>query len=204
MRKTLLVATILAIACMPVFAGGGNGAPSGEHYNLNIIGVPKAKTADMSNTNGHSLFVSLSGHTKILLTEGPYAVLDRNGTDGEASFQLPDPDPENDGITEYSVFVRALGIPGGTATMMTCADDELGNSYCSNFSVVSVRTKGKQSFTNVSKQLLYIFVDLDGDGSLERYPLFDDALEDYYWSYDNNGLKLLQVRFYPIATDVND
>ena len=35
------------------------------------------------------------------------------------------------------------------------------------------------------------------------YPLFDNALEDYFWSYDNNGLKLLQLRFYPVPTDVN-
>ncbi len=28
-------------------AGTGNGAPSGAHYNLNIIGVPKNKTATM-------------------------------------------------------------------------------------------------------------------------------------------------------------
>ena len=30
----------------------GNGAPSGAHYNLNIIGVPKDKSADFSGGNG--------------------------------------------------------------------------------------------------------------------------------------------------------
>src|SRR2546422_3994253 len=29
----------------------GNGAPSGSHYNLNIIGVPKDKTAPMTNNH---------------------------------------------------------------------------------------------------------------------------------------------------------
>jgi hypothetical protein len=66
-----------------------------------------------------------------------------------------------------------------------------------------VRTKGKQSFTNSSRELLYGYVDLDGDGSVERFPLFDSALEDYYWDYDNAGLRLLQLRFYPVPTDVN-
>ena len=26
--------------------------------------------------------------------------------------------------------------------------------------------------------------------------LFDPCLQGYFWQYDNNGLKLLQVRFY--------
>ncbi len=69
--------------------------------------------------------------------------------------------------------------------------------------MVLVREKGKNSFTNVSKYLLYIYVDLDGDGQAERYSLFDEALQDYFWNYDNNGLKLAQLRFYEIPTDVN-
>jgi len=39
----------------------GNGAPSGAHYNLNLIGVPKDKTADMTNNDGHRIFVQLTG-----------------------------------------------------------------------------------------------------------------------------------------------
>lgn len=50
---------------------------------------------------------------------------------------------------------------------------------------------------------LNIYADLDGDGTAERYPLFDEALQDCFWSYDNNGLKLLQLRFYPVPSDVN-
>jgi hypothetical protein len=37
----------------------GNGAPSGAHYDLNIIGVPKGKTASMTGSNTHVIFVSL-------------------------------------------------------------------------------------------------------------------------------------------------
>ncbi|MEE8409465.1 MAG: hypothetical protein V3T05_07665, partial [Myxococcota bacterium] len=103
----------------------GNGSPSGSHYNLNIIGVAKDKTADMTGNSGRRIFVALSGKSKILLAEGEFKVLDANGTDGSAKFQLPDPDPENDGITTYSVFSRALGKPGGSSTMTTCATDPL-------------------------------------------------------------------------------
>ena len=35
--------------------------------------------------------------------------------------------------------------------------------------------------------------------TLPRYSIFDDALEDYAWEYDNNGLKLLQVRIYEVV-----
>ncbi|UCF20260.1 MAG: hypothetical protein JSU87_02305 [Gemmatimonadota bacterium] len=184
----------------------GNGAPNGAHYNLNIIGVPRDKTADMTGNNGHRIFVKLQGNTKIYLAEGEtYQVLDANGTDGDgARFQLPNPDPDGDGVTEYSVYARALGRPGGSSTTTTCATDPTtGDVYCSSESMVMVRSRGRSSFTNVSRELLYIYVDLDGDGQAERYGLLDDALQDYYWNYDNNGLKLVQLRFYEIPTDVN-
>lgn len=186
----------------------GNGAPSGAHYSLNIIGVPKGKTASMTGSSGHVIFVNLDGNTKIGLAQGStYQVLDANGTDANgAQFQLPNPDPDNDGITEYSVWARPLGKPGGSAVMTTCAYDPVaGEDVCSLESAVFVREKGKSTFTNVSRELLYIYADLTDDGivNVERYPLFDDRLQDYYWSYDNNGLKILQLRFYEEATDVN-
>ena len=34
-------------------------------------------------------------------------------------------------------------------------------------------------------------------------PLFGDSAYQFYWDYDNQGLKLAQLRFYEIATDVN-
>lgn len=183
----------------------GNGAPNGAHYNLNIIGVPKGKTAAMDGDNGHRIFVSLSGNTKIWLAPGDYfAVLDANGTDGDgAKFQLPDPDPDNDLITSYSVYARALGKPGGSSKTTTCFVDELGDTYCSMDTLTLTRTAGAQKFENVSRDLLTIYADLDGDGIAERTGLFDNATADYFWSYDNNGLKLAQLRFYEIPTNVN-
>ena len=182
----------------------GSGAPSGAHYGLNIIGVPKNKTASMTDNLGHRIFMPLYGKSKILLSEGDFQVLDANGTDGSASFQLPSPDPDGDGITSYSVFARALGKPGGSAKIVTCATDPITlEEVCSTLSYVAVRNKGKSSFTNVSQELLFIYADLDGDGTDERYPLFDDRLKDYFWEYTNTGLKLLQLRFYEVVTNVN-
>lgn len=186
--------------------GVGNGLPSGAHYNLNIIGVANPKTASMDTSSGHVIFVALSGHSKIDLQEGSdFAVLDANATDGsDALFQLPNPDPDNTGYTEYTVYARELGKPGGSANMTTCAEDDTGTTYCSIYSAVFVREKGGPKTQNVSKQLLYVYADLDGDGTVERYPLFDDALQGYYWDYDNNGLKMVQLRFYVgVSTNVN-
>jgi hypothetical protein len=180
----------------------GNGAPSGAHFTLNIIGVPKNKSAPLTGNNGSRIFVPLSGSTKINLKEGDFQVLDANGTDGSAAFQLPNPDPDNDGTTTYSVFARALGKPGGSSKTTTCATDSTGETWCSVYSAVAVRESGRSRFTNVSRELLYLYADLNGDGTLERYNLFNDTLQDYYWQYDNSGLRLLQLRFYEVSTTV--
>jgi hypothetical protein len=206
---SMSVIMLLTLAASPAFAGNGNGAPSGPHYNLNIIGVKNDKNEDFTGGEGHRIFVDLKGPTKIMLTEGDFAVLDANGTDGTASFQLPNPDPENTGTSQYSVFARALGKPGGKADMTTGAYEWIdlnGNGVVDEgelylrMSVITLpleRKSGKQAFENVSKYLLYIYVDLDGDMTAERYNLFNDALQDYFWQYDNQGLKIVQLRFYP-------
>ncbi|HXC49790.1 MAG TPA: hypothetical protein VN634_02790 [Candidatus Limnocylindrales bacterium] len=186
-------------------AHAGNGAPSGSHFNLNLIGASKPKLADLTDSQRHTIFVPLSGNCKIGLAEGDFTVLDGNCTDGDSAFQLPNPDADNDGSTTYSVFARALGKPGGSSVTTTCATDPSdGSTVCSTTSMTLLRSKGKSSFTNVSKDLLYIYNDVDGDGTLDRVSLFDSKLEDYYWNYDNNGLRNAQLRFYECATIVPD
>jgi hypothetical protein len=183
----------------------GNGAPSGAHYNLNIIGVPKDKSADFSGGNGGRIFVDLVGSTKINLTEGSFAVLDANGTDGTAAFQLPNPD-DGSGQLAYSVWVRALGKPGGSASMASCFTElSTATTWCSSGDLVVKlnRVAGGQKFVDVSKQLLQVCADVDSDPlvtDLELVPLFSTLGTDYFWQYDNDGLKLAQMRFYPIST----
>ena len=191
----------------------GNGAPSGAHYNLNIIGVPKAKSGDGS-AGGNVIFVNLGNKgtsttvtSKILLEQsagaGVFAVLDKDGTDGEAKFSLPAPGT-------YSIWARALGTPGGSATMTTCATDITGapadGDICSTQNEVFVRGTGKSSFRNVTTNLTTISLDplLDADAVTAcggtTVSLFDGCLEGYFWQYDNTGLKLLQLRFYSAAS----
>jgi len=75
---------------------------------------------------------------------------------------------------------------------------------CSMESMTLVRSKGKTSFQNVSKDLLYIYADVNNDGMLDRVALFDSRLQDYYWNYDNTGLRNAQLRFYECASIVPD
>jgi hypothetical protein len=89
--------------------------------------------------------------------------------------------------------------PGLDGILGTADDEEL----CSVATLLVERTKGKPKFENISDELLYIYVDLDGDGAAERYPLFAGELQDYFWNYDNNGLRHIQLRFYQVPTDVN-
>lgn len=192
-------------------AATGNGAPSGSHYQLNIIGVPKDKTADMTGNDGRRIFVREDGRTNIYLTQGDFGVLDANGTDKDgARFSLPAPDADLDGTTEYSVFARALGKPGGSATVTNCATDVLTKVVvCEDAldteNILEVeRTAGRSRFENVTKKLLYINVDITDDGitNPKLYPIFSPEMEDYFWQYDNSGLKVLQLRFYPVGTEV--
>jgi hypothetical protein len=226
-RTSAGVAALLTIAILASTApfvsnaaaqATGNGAPSGAHYTLNIIGVSKGKSTDMTNNNGHRIFVGLGktgqvANTRINLSEGDFKVLDANGTDGTAAFQLPNPDQDGDGTTSYSVFVRTLGKPGGKATMQSCYDDaQTGETWCAVDYAGGVepitleRTKGGSKFTNVSKDLLYVDVCTEYDAttgsclSWDQLPLFSDELDSYFWSYDNQGLKLAQFRFYEVPT----
>jgi hypothetical protein len=191
-------------------ASTGNGAPSGEHYNLNIIGVSHTKNGDLTG-GGNVIFVGLGTKTaavttKILLEQsasaGVFAVLDKDGTDGQAKFSLPAPGG-------YTVWARALGKPYGEGTLTTCATDVTGapaeGDICSTLSEVFVRGTGKSSFRNVTSNLTTITLDpvldaaaVDACGGT-TVSLFDGCLEGYFWQYDNNGLKLLQLRFYPNA-----
>ncbi len=213
MRITNCLAAVLAatiFATASAVAQTGNGAPNGAHYSLNIIGVPRAKSANPDWASGHVIFVNLGSKdngvsTKILLSQsaeaGVFDVLDKNGTDGEASFSLPAPGT-------YTIWARALGKPGGQAKITTCASDldiNTAGVICSTQNEVFVRDKGKSTFRNVTDALTTIVLDPIANAAAvtacggTTVSLFDPCLQGFFWDYDNNGLKLLQVRFYQNA-----
>jgi hypothetical protein len=91
--------------------------------------------------------------------------------------------------------------------MTTCASDTLtvtgpdASTVCSTTQTVFVRGTGKSSFRNVTTNLTTITLDAATATTLgctsTTVSLFDPCLQGYFWNYDNNGLKLLQLRFYP-------
>lgn len=179
---------------------GGIIAPSGQHYNLDIIGVPKGTQATMDENSGYRIFVPLENRVQINLAEGEFKVFDANGTDGRARFHLPNPDPDNDGATDYVVWAKALGKQGDSVLNHCIQDNVSGDTYCSMMQMITVREKGKSEFTDVTRDLLFVYVDLNGDGKAERYSLFSENLQGYYWEYDNKGQKLAQLRFFELPS----
>jgi len=203
----------LAVGTAAALAGTGNGAPSGGHYNLNILGKRDCTPADLTGSDRHTIQVLLNGgqsaadingtlalsldkQNKIFLQGGDsFQVIDGNGCDG-AIFQLPT-------NACYTAYARALGTPFGYANVTTCAVDNNGTPLdptddvvvCSMDTLKLDRTKGGQKFQNVTKELTTITFVVSG--VVTTVQLFDSALYDYFWNYDNHGLRLAQIRFYP-------
>ena len=154
---------------------------------------------------------------------GQFGVIDANATDGNgAMFGLPDPcagDSSLDGcVPTYRIWARAI-TPQGNAIMTTCADetsdgfDGTDDVWCgSNGITLSKQTAFKA--IEVTSNLTTMVITLTGeDDGLENcingttdvdyeaggqytVGLFDRCFENYFWNYDNHGLKLLQLRFF--------
>jgi len=213
--KDLLLLTTIALAAVPVMAQTGNGAPNGAHYELGIIGVSDPKTQPLTGSDRHTIFVGLGVNkkggdvvTNIYLTQGPFAVCDGNGFDpayacdgtmvasAGAVFQLPCDILTDTCLTgtsqAYTIWARALGKPGGNAIVTTCATDLTNTVICNTDNpVILMRGSGQQKFKNVTSELTTIST------TLGTISLFQDGFLNFFWQYDNFGLKLAQVRFYP-------
>ena len=195
-KKLIIVAVGALVICGLLLSSGalagnnlkGNGFPSGQHYNLNIIGV-NGKT-QVGDSMGHTIFVDLKGRTSIIMTQGDeFKVVDRNGLDDKkARFTIAP------GV--YDVYARALGSPKDKPWVNISAykfafideDDETKWIYLD--SVELNREKGKKPQAENINKLFYV-----GNNWI-----FYTDLEGYLWDYNNKGLKLCQVRFYENTT----
>lgn len=198
MKKVFVITGLaligLGISATSPFAGQGNEMPSGPHYNLNIIAAPKDK--DVGDSQGHTMFVLMSGNTRIYMTQdnvNGFHVVDRDGTDGRAEFNIAP--------GYYDVYARALGKPNGDVHIESWGEfeDDGGTQYLKLGEVDFTREKGKPDTKKINN-LFYVDVTLMVGGVPVVYNntwVFDIVeLMAYYWEYDNNNLKLLQVRFY--------
>ena len=222
-RLSVLTAVLVATGlAAPALADGIN--LNGAHYNLNIIGVENPKTAPMTGSDRHTIFVGLgkksSVTSNIYLAPGPFDVCDGNAFDAAHSctgdvianqgavFQLPCDSavptasgcPGGTFSADYQIWGRALGKPGGSVSIKTCGTDDTGALVCSTGSALFTRGKGKSGFFDVTTSLTTVNACFDVAGVLtcETVSLFDPVLQDYFWQYSNNGLRLLQLRFYPL------
>jgi hypothetical protein len=210
MKKLFLgIAVLLALGMMASVVFAAKPGVNGKHYNLNILG--KDKDMDVGDTpNRHTIMVKLNGKTKIIMTQAEddeFKVLDPNGTDGKAEFELA--------AGYYNVYAKALGKPGGKVKITSWGEfkDALEGSVLLWLGSVNLsRDKGKPQSVNIN-ELFYVDVTLciavDPVTGLctqqvvyKDFWVFDiDELIEYYWDYDNDGLRLLQVRFYPCTLD---
>jgi hypothetical protein len=203
------LASTCAVFAPAAVAGVGNGAPSGPHFNLNIHGVANGQGFNGSNQN--DIFVPLNGSCKIMLQQAytyDFQVLQSNCVSNPtAEFSLPAPCAVaptsglcSSSTTNYSVYARALGKPGGSSNTTPCFTDTTNATYCSIYSYVAVRGTGQSKFTNQTSNLLFISQCVSG--STVTTPIFGNSNYQYFWQYDNQGLKLAQLRFYQVPSAV--
>src|SRR3989442_2250511 len=205
MKNAVLILLGLAVGTAAALAGTGNGASSGSHYNLNLLGKRDCTPSDLTGSDRHTIQVLLNGgdsaadingalalsldkQNKIFLQGGDdFQVLDGNACDG-ALFMLPT-------NSCYQDYARALGTPGGYATVTTCAIDNNGTPndptddvvVCSTGPALNLdSTKRPQKFQNVTTELTTITFLVGGVPTTVQ--LFDSALYSYFWNYDNHGL----------------
>jgi hypothetical protein len=202
MKKVIITSLIVVTVLGLSLALAGNGAPNGNHFTLNIIGVQHDKNGNKDggggvifvplDTTGRTSRTGVEDKVDILLTPGDsFYVIDGDATDDDtAIFQMP-----NDVATTYTVWVRGLGKPTGNADMKLWAYDlETDTWYAATSQVTiqghSVNGQAKQKFVNVTNDL---FILANGDS------VFDPDYEQFLWTYGNNGQKLVQLRFYPVT-----
>jgi len=208
------ISILLAFGMITAVAFAEKRPVNGPHYNLQIIGSKTSK--DVGDSDGHTMFVLLNGKTKIIMTQsgGDFLVVDRNGTDGTAEFNIAP--------GYYNVYARALGKPKGEVDITAWGEfkDALDGSVLLWLGYVNLtRSAGKPQSVNIN-ELFYVDVTLctamadpdgvpdSGDEYCTQQIVYTDTwvfdipeLLEYYWNYDNKGLKLLQVRFYPCTLD---
>ena len=220
-------AVIVVEADKPEEKGSGNGIDlTGEHYNLNIIGKKSDWNGGgtYDNPDRHTMFVpedtstfsyvtpddvTHTGSIGIEFTRGDdFAVKDGNAfDDGWCQFEV--------GKGTYRVFITCKAKPGYTSDIgsWVYAKDSTGSWYYMD--VGEIEVKGRK-FTDCT-DLFYVSTEEDLFGILssdmwvfdyldyvteydfsldENYEDIVDAM--YLWDLQNNGNKLIKLRFYEV------
>jgi hypothetical protein len=182
MRKSIgLNVAVLVIAA--VFSIGtafaGNGAPSGPHWNINIIGHPKGGIGG-DYSSGHSIMIPLrnvtgleelvcipdgvtfldnSGVTtvtseptgaKIYFVPGDhFEIIDRDATDSDGA-KIMVPVDSATGDIQFNVYIRVLGKPNTCMNINAYAYDLEQNLWFQAGTVSVSRKTGKSTFVRAN------------------------------------------------------
>jgi hypothetical protein len=193
LKKPIFAAVLMMFFLMsvitPVLAvkplNKGNLAPSGQHYNLNIIGVPNEMNDNFNGGQGSRIFVSRTGTTSFYVHGGTsYQILDRDGTDGSVGSSRTAPGiifPYDAGATptwRVQIYVRLLGPKDSSVKWKSYYYD--GTEYIL-FSDFTINRERPSKF------------------SLKTGQLLADGYEDILWEmYDKTNFRILQMRIYLI------
>jgi hypothetical protein len=222
----ILVAVVVLAAILPGVAlakPNGNGEwdgmkPgtdfNGPHYNLNIIGVPQEKlNGNFDNENRGTIFIPLvtDWWADPCSTTGP------NSNKGEAPGYSTTEYPAKGVRLDINVSADdKFHVTDGNATADKVASFEMpGEANAPDGYDVYIAAKGKPNAcldidAYVFDGTYYIFIaHLDVDRNFKgwhdgRPLLYDnsnnfyaDSYQDLFWKLYNNGLRLMQIRFYP-------
>jgi len=197
MRSKLIIGVLAAVlvAGMVAIAANdetGNGAPSGSHYTLNIIGLPKGVGYDKSlndnfdGGNGSRIFVSRKGTTQIYVYGGSaYEVVDHNGVDGTVGTGFG-PDnaglilPYSGGVYQCDIYARIMG-PQGSSIRIAGEYYYAGDLY----------PIGSFTLTKSDGGTKFVLHDAE---------LLADGYQDILWTLDaKTKFRICQLRIYPPA-----
>jgi len=152
---------------------------------------------------------------KIYFTAGSaYEITDRDATDGIARVVLDTTTngPDTDGTlvtNDFDVYIRVLGKPSQCMHIDGYVEVDTGG-WLKTGSVELKKAKGGKEASSAAVKITDIFkVDWCTDSLLvndnkecstyTEYSVFDTLFGDYFWDVQNNGTKIVQVRFYPTA-----
>ncbi len=229
MKKLVILGVVFCFAAANALAQNNNPCPGDKEYQFNIIGMEKGKNPDMTNNDGHRIFVALNGKTQIYMTGDTsplpglqcgkkFDVLDANGTDEDGATLLVPCDPLTatnlDPNVCFDVYATPLGTPGGSTNVdVVCAFDATclgcnidgGSCATGNIDVSLAGHNGKPKTENITS----VFrasgcIDIGGvagvcdagDIAFRNEWIFNiEQLLYYYWDYDNDGNRVVQIRF---------
>lgn len=181
---------------------------TGKHYNLNIIGAPKDKNGDASgwdNPKRHTIMVERGEKCNIYMTQGEeFAVIDGDGTDKRAEFQLAP--------GRYEVYAVALGKPNKSVTITPDAEIDGQTAeevfYLGSITLEHNKKPKWERITGMFLVTVTVWVDANENGIVDPGEvttynnewIFDiPTLVNYWWEYDNtNECRLTQIRFYEV------